>query len=217
MTNQENSSHIIRQSVRKCFSWSTFLICVSSLCCRRDGDEAALDPEYENSEKRDTETYLRLGQPIKRPTDGEKSLWNVEAHHCWGSLIFLKLPWGNSQRRNAIIYITTSLLKKVNVVLSKQQWYIFTLVCPQEILHTVAINETVDSRKEVELILLVFLDQTQRFHFLMADLAVSALSCVFICITINIHSVSEFIDMCENYRCTFCNVPVKTELLRSFT
>lgn len=50
-----------------------------------------------------------------------------------------------------------------------------------------AINETADSRKEVELIQLIFLDQTQRFHFLAA---VSALSFVFIRITSNIHTVS---------------------------
>lgn len=81
-----------------------------------------------------------------------------------------------------------------------------------------AINETVDSRKEVELIQLVFLDQTQRFHFLVADLAVSALSCVFICITNNIQSVSvqartrfQSFYMCKNDSCTFCNVPVKTK------
>lgn len=51
----------------------------------------------------------------------------------------------------------------------------------------------VDSRK-VELIQVVFLDQTQIFNLIVADLTVCALSCVFICITIIIHSVSASKD-----------------------
>lgn len=71
----------------------------------------------------------------------------------------------------------------------------------------------VDSRK-VELIQVVFLDQTPQFNFIVADLTVCALSCVFICITIIIHSVSAskdqsfFSQMCAH----FCNIPVRLGL-----
>lgn len=109
--------------------------------CRWDGDKTAFDPEYEDSETRDAETDLRLGQPIKRPTDGEKCgsallLVGGKAWCFWGCQLTETTP--------------------INVIIKTAVIYFYPSVSS-------AINEMADCRKEVELIQLVFLDQAQKF------------------------------------------------------
>ena len=55
---------------------------------RWDGDQTASDQEYEDSEERDTEADLRLGQSLKRPSDGKSPcfVFIVPGSFCNGSL-----------------------------------------------------------------------------------------------------------------------------------
>ena len=52
------------------------------MCYRWDGDQTASDQEYEDSEERNTEADLRLGQSLQRPSDGKSACFFLLSLVC---------------------------------------------------------------------------------------------------------------------------------------